>query len=113
MSHIAFDESFMSGFGAGNRTPDTSRVERKRPKVAKMTGVAIKGLSRASVSVVRLTPKTYEVRVKGNRKLVGLVNKYSVSDGKSFRYSFAATNGEHAKDFSSQKDAVAAMLGGS
>jgi len=121
MSHLAFDETFMSageplkgsqfvGFGAGNRVPETSRNGRNRPKVKKSTKPVSLGLSRASVAVVRLTPKTYEVRVKGSRKLVGLVNKYSVSDGKVVRYSFCSTSGEAVKDFDTQKAAVEAML---
>jgi hypothetical protein len=133
MSHLAFNETFMGageplkgsqyvGFGAGNRVPETSRNGRNRPKVKKVTDESRKGLSgkpvessrtglaRSSVAVVRLTPKTYEVRVKGSRKLVGLVNKYSVSDGKAVRYSFCSTSGEAVKDFTSQKAAVEAML---
>jgi len=121
MSHLAFDETFMSageplkgsrfvGFGAGNRAPETSRNGRNRPKARKLAEASPKGLSRASVAVVRLTPKTYEVRVKGSRKLVGLVNKYTVSDGKAVRYSFCSTSGEAVKDFTTQKAAVDAML---
>ncbi len=80
---MEFQESFMSagdplegssvpGFGAGNRTPDTSRVHNWRARSGR--AATKKGLARSAVSVVR-EGKGYTIRVKGTRVPVGLVVK--------------------------------------
>lgn len=120
MKNIEFNDAFMGageplkgsvfpGFGAGNRNAGTSRVERRRPKQKRVTKPVPKGLSRSAVVVVRLTPREYEVRVKGTRELVGVIKKIMGPGGSG--YSFQRKNDVKAhKGFASQKAAVARML---
>ena len=80
---MEFQESFMSagdplegssvpGFGAGNRTPDTSRVHNWRARSGR--AATKKGLARSAVSVVR-EGAVYVIRVKGTRVPVGELAK--------------------------------------
>lgn len=120
MKNIEFNDSFMGageplkgsvfpGFGAGNRNAGTSRVERRRPKQKRVTKPVPKGLSRSAVVVVRLTPKEYEVRVKGTRELVGVVRRVMGPGGQGYSYQKKSDVKAH-KGFASQKAAVARML---
>jgi len=119
---LGFDESFMStgtelkgsgitGFGASNRTPDTSRVERKAAKSQRPTKAVRKGLARSCVLVVRkpTDPRTYEVFVKGSGALLGTVRTARGSRGRSYSYELVSEARSHA-GFASQKAAVARML---
>jgi len=130
---IEFNEAFMGagdplkgsripGFGAGNRVPETSRVHKNRAKGAvvhtqkcQQSGrkacecrAGRKGLSRSAVVVVRLDPRTYEVRVKGTRALVGMIRAVKGAGGKAYSYQIPGDKAH--KGFGSQRAAVLRML---
>jgi hypothetical protein len=119
---IAFDEKFMGagdpmvttripGFGAANRTPQTSRVHKSRAKGVKQGKPVVKGLARSTVAVVRLNPRKFEVRVKGSRALLGFVTKVQGAGGVAYAYQcLVGDNAKVHKGFASQKEAVARML---
>ncbi len=120
MKNIEFNDAFMGageplkgsrfpGFGAGNRTPSTGRVERRRAKAKLPLKPVPKGLARAAVAVVRLTPRKFEVRVKGTRELVGLITKVQGAGGIAYAYQLMSEGKVH-KGFASQKAAVERML---
>lgn len=117
---ISFDETFMSagdalegasvpGFGASNRVPSTSRVERTPAKAPRNQKKTRKGLARSCVSVVRMDDRTYNVYVKGSGALLGTVRRCSGSKGKAYSYKLAQEARSHA-GFGSQKAAVDRML---
>jgi CYTH domain-containing protein len=116
---IEFNEAFMGagnplkgsripGFGAGNRTPQTSRVHRSKAKGTVPVKAVRKGLARSAVAVIRIDPRTYEVRVKGTRALVGMVRKIQGAGGKAYSYQIPGDKAH--KGFASQNAAVARML---
>lgn len=115
----AFDETWMSagdplvvsdvpGFGSGNRTPETSRVHKRRAKGVR-EGQVRKGLARSAVAVVRKTPRTFEVRVKGSRVFLGEVRKVVDPKGRK-AYVSVMPGREPMLGFTSQGSAVEAML---
>lgn len=97
------------GFGAGNRTPETSRVHRHRANSPRNIKAVTKGLARSAVAVLRIDPRKYEVRVKGTRELVGVVKRVQGAGGKGYSYQLASEAKAH-KGFGSQKAAVERML---
>lgn len=132
---IEFNEAFMGagnplqgsripGFGAGNRTPETSRVHKSRAKGAVVHTVKCtnsgrkacecragrKGLARSAVVVIRLSPREYEVRVKGTRALVGMIRKVKGAGGVAYSYTLNQKEAKAHKGFASQSAAVARML---
>lgn len=120
MKNIEFNEAFMGageplrgsripGFGASNRTPETSRVHVKRASSHRPSKAAPKGLARSAVAVVRLDARKYEVRVKGTRELVGIIRKIKGPAGGGYSYQLKHEGVAH-KGFPSQKAAVARML---
>jgi hypothetical protein len=60
------------------------------------------------VVVVRLDPRTYEVRVKGTRALVGMIRAVKGAGGKAYSYQIPGDKAH--KGFASQRAAVARML---
>lgn len=129
MKTAEFNEAFMGsgeplkgsripGFGAGNRTPETSRVHKRRAaggrSTVTMKGNAkrpSKGLARAAVVVIREDARKYTVVVKGTRELVGVIRK--IQGAKGAAYSFQRKNDvKPHKGFATQKAAVARMLEG-
>lgn len=100
--------SRIPGFGAGNRTPETSRVHKSRAKGTKPVKAVRKGLARSAVAVVRIDPRTYEVRVKGTRALVGMVRMVQGAGGKAYSYQIPGDKAH--KGFASQRAAVERML---
>lgn len=117
---ISFDETFMSagdplvksvlpGFGSGNRTPSTSRVDRRRAKSVTGGRPTRKGLARSCVLVVRKSEREYEVYVKGSGALLGTVRGAKGAKGKAYSYKLVSEARSHA-GFPSQKAAVARML---
>lgn len=116
---IAFDEAYMGsgdplkgsripGFGARNRTPETSRVHKRRAKSTKPAKPVTKGLARSAVAVIRIDPRTYHVVVKGSRQLVGIVRTVNGAGGKAYSYQIPGAKAH--KGFASQNAAVARML---
>lgn len=116
---IEFNEAFMGagnplkgsripGFGAGNRTPETSRVHKRRAKSTVPVKAVRKGLARSAVAVIRLDPRTYEVRVKGTRTLVGMIRMVQGAGGKAYSYQIPGDKAH--KGFASQNAAVERML---
>lgn len=98
--------SAIPGFGAGNRIPETSRVHTRRARGGRSE--VRKGLARSAVAVIRLDPRTYEVRVKGSRALVGMIRKVKGAGGVAYSYQIPGDKA-HA-GFGSQSAAVARML---
>ena len=120
MKSVEFNEAFMGageplkgsripGFGAGNRTPETSRVHKNRARSSRAIKDVRKGLARAAVVVVRIDARKFEVRVKGTRELVGIVRAVQGSKGKAYSYQSMRDVKPH-KGFATQKAAVARML---
>ena len=120
MSHIAFDEAYMGagnplkgtlipGFGAGNRTPETSRVHKRAAKSARPVKPVIKGLARSCVSVKSTGNRMFEVRVKGTLHILGHIRMSQGTKGKAYSYKLIGEDRSH-NGFSSQKAAVARML---
>src|SRR4029453_2483266 len=119
---LGFDESYMStgaelkgsgivGFGASNRTPATSRVERKAASSPRLTKSTRKGMARSCVLVARKDndPRTYEVFVKGSGVLLGTVRTAKGARGRNYSYKLVSEARSHA-GFTSQKAAVLRML---
>jgi len=100
--------SRIPGFGAGNRTPQTSRVHVSKAKSHTPVKAVKKGLARSAVAVIRLSPREYEVRVKGSRVLVGMVRKVQGAGGTAYSYQIPGDKAH--KGFASQKAAVERML---
>lgn len=101
--------SLVPGFGAGNRTPETSRVHKHRALSPRPLKAVRKGLARSAVAVVRIDPRKFEVRVKGTRELIGVVKKVQGAGGKGYSYQLRNEPKAH-KGFGSQKAAVERML---
>lgn len=120
MSHIAFDEAYMGageplkgslipGFGAGNRTPQTSRVHKKSAKSAVPAKPVKKGMARSCVSVKSIGDRTFEVRVKGSLHILGFIRMSQGAKGKAYSYKIIGEEKSH-NGFPSQKAAVDRML---
>lgn len=119
MKSIEYNDAFMGsgdplkgsripGFGAGNRTASTQRVERTRAKVKAPLKPVRKGLARSAVSVKSIGNRTFEVRVKGTLNILGHIRSSQGAKGKAYSYRIigeASHNG-----FASQGAAVARML---
>lgn len=117
---IEFNEAFMStdkmlkgssvvGFGASNRTPETSRVHKRAARSPRGTQSPVKGLSRACVSVVRKDSRTYEVFVKGSGALLGTLRGAKSGKGSSYSFKLVSEQRSHS-GFPTQKAAIARML---
>lgn len=122
MKSIEFNEAFMGageplkgsefpGFGHGNRTPETSRVHKRAARSQRPVKPVQKGLARSAVSVVKADRlgRKFEVRVKGTRELVGIVESVLSGKGKVYAYRLKNDMKQH-KGFASQKAAVERML---
>lgn len=120
MTHIAFDEAYMGsgdplkgslipGFGAGNRTPQTSRVHKKSAKGAVPSKPVTKGMARSCVSVKSIGDRTFEVRVKGTLHILGHIRMSQGKQGKAYSYKIIGEGKSH-NGFSSQAAAVKRML---
>lgn len=120
MTHIAFDEAYMGageplkgslipGFGAGNRTPQTSRVHKKAARSAVPAKPVTKGMARSCVSVKSIGDRTFEVRVKGTLHILGHIRMSQGAKGKAYSYKIIGEAKAH-NGFSSQKAAVTRML---
>lgn len=97
------------GFGAGNRTPETSRVGRKAARSPKVTTETRKGLSRACVSVKSIGDRTFEVRVKGTLHILGYIRMANGNKGRVYSYKLISERRAHA-GFPTQKAAITRML---
>jgi len=123
LKNVEFNEAFMGagdplvttripGFGAANRTAQTSRVHKSRAKGVKQAKPVTKGLARSAVAVVRLNPRKFEIRVKGSRALLGFVTQVQGAGGKAYAYQclLPGVDAKVHKGFATQKEAVARML---
>jgi hypothetical protein len=120
LKKIEFNEAFMGageplkgsripGFGAGNRTPQTSRVHRSRA-MGKVPAKSVrKGLARSCVSVRWLNDRMAEVRVKGTLHILGHIRVSKGASGKAYSYKLVSEQRSH-NGFASQKAAVDRML---
>lgn len=119
MTHIAYNDAYMGhgdplkgsvvpGFGAGNRTASTSRVERKRSKAKAPVKPVKKGLARSCVSVKYIGNRTFEVRVKGTLHILGHIRSSQGAKGKAYSYRIIGEQSHNG--FASQKAAVDRML---
>lgn len=119
MKNIEFNDAFMGageplkgslipGFGVGNRTPSTPRVERNRAKAKAPLKPVKKGLARSVVSVKSIGTRKFEVRVKGTLSILGYIRSSQGAKGKA--YSYQIIGGAAHNGFASQKAAVARML---
>lgn len=72
--------SGMPGFGASNRTPSTSRVERNF-RAQKLTKPVKKGLPRTAVVVKRISPRCWEVADRSSGKVFAHINNRNGSYG--------------------------------
>lgn len=101
--------SSIPGFGSANRTPETSRKHVSRAKGARPVEASPKGLNRACVVVERVDPRTWNIRVKGTRALLGTVRSVKGKGGKVYSFKRLGEVRAHV-GFSSQKAALARML---
>ena len=101
--------SLIPGFGASNRTPETARKHANRAKGARPAEASPKGLSRACVVVERTSPRTWNVRVKGTRALLGTIRSAKGSKGSSYTFKRLGEQRSHA-GFPTQKAAVQRLL---
>lgn len=117
---ISFDETFMSagdpvvgsrepGFGAANRTPSTSRVERRAAKSVVGKTPTKKGLHRSTVSIVPKDARTWVVLVKGSREVLGTIRGAKGAKGKAYSYKLLREERSH-NGFGSRAAALARML---
>lgn len=113
--HMSFDETWMGagdtlvtssipGFGAGNRTPKTSRVERRTAKAAVRTSSVKKGLARSCVSV-KWDGDTATVRVKGSLSVLGTLKRV-----KKGVYTYKLDGQPYSQGYPSQVKALGRML---
>jgi len=89
-------------------SPGTSRVHRRAAMSTRPVKPIQKGLARAAVKVVRIDKNNFEVRLKANDTLVGLVRK-SVQRGVGYGYRLMGDRKAH-NGFTSQRAAVERML---
>lgn len=101
--------TLIPGFGAGNRTPETSRVHKKAAKSARQVKPVIKGLARSCVSVKSTGNRMFEVRVKGSLHILGHIRMSQGAKGKAYSYKLIGEDRSH-NGFPSQGAAVARML---
>lgn len=101
--------SKIPGFGVGNRTASTSRVERKAAKGSVPAKPVVKGLARSCVSVKSIGERMFEVRVKGTLHILGHIRMSKGAKGKAYSYKLIGEAKAH-NGFSSQKAAVDRML---
>ena len=117
---INFDETFMSagdplvgsrevGFGSGNRTPSTSRVERRAAKSVTSDKPMPKGLHRSTVSIVPKDARTWVVVVKGSRQVLGTIRGSKGAKGKAYSYKLLREERSH-NGFGSRAAALSRML---
>lgn len=97
------------GFGASNRTPETSRVHKKSAKSARPAKPVTKGLARATVVLEPSSSRSWNVRVKGTRALVGTVRRAQGAGGKSYSYKLLGEVRSHS-GFATRKEAVERLL---
>jgi hypothetical protein len=103
MSHAEFNDAWMGAFGSQNRTPGTSRVEKKY--VSKRLATPRTAPNRKIVRVEKYRGHTYTVHLKASGVLIGWLEK----DGKGWSYRLRG-EGKVGGQFPTQKACVERML---
>lgn len=102
------DDPFAAPREMLERTPGSSRVERRRGRSTTPSRPVKKGLARSAVNVVRIKRDEYEVRLKVGGVYLGKIRK-TTTGGKAYAYQLANDRKSH-DGFATQKAAVERLL---